>query len=73
MDNRELQQENRAKARELMDAWLDCYVNADTENKNYLGNDFVDLLTKKIPNRDELRFRMAQLEAIEDSIRDWIG
>lgn len=73
MDHRELQEENRAKARELMEAWLECYVYADTENKNYMGNDLVNLITQKIPDRSELRFRMAQLESIEDQLRDWIG
>lgn len=67
------QQENRAKARELMEQWMDCYLEADSENKNYLGNDFVDVLVHKIPDRSELRFRLGQLENIEDSIRDWIG
>lgn len=73
MDGKLSQQENLAKARELMEQWMDCYIDADTTNKNRMGNDFVDILIHKIPDREELRFRMTQLETIEDNIREWIG
>ncbi len=41
------QEKNREDALEHISEWLDCFLKADSQYKNLLGKDFIELLTVK--------------------------
>lgn len=57
----EKQEKNREDALEHISKWLDCFLKADSQYKNLLGKDFIELLTVKAQGNEELNERLNQV------------
>lgn len=69
----EKQEKNREKAFKYISDWLDCFLEADSQHKNLLGNDFVELLTIKAQGNQELNYRLNQAINATDILRKLFG
>ena len=52
---------SREDALEYISKWLDCFLKVDSQYKNLLGNNFIELLTVKAQGNEELNERLNQV------------
>lgn len=69
----EKQKKNREKAIKHINDWLDCFLEADSQYKNLLGNDFLEILTLKAQGNQELNYRLNQGINAVDILRRIFG
>lgn len=55
------QEKNRENALEHISEWLDCFLKADSQYKNLLGKDFIELLMVKAQGNEELNEKLNQV------------
>lgn len=55
------QEKNREDALEHISKWIDCFLKADSQYKNILGKDFIEILTIKAQGNAELNEKLNEV------------